>query len=207
MARYTGPACRSCRREGKKLFLKGVRCYSEKCGFERRQTPPGPPPKKAVRRLSDYGIHMREKQKVKHIYGVQEHQFRKYFEVASRSKGVTGEKLLQFLERRLDNVVFRLKLASSRRMARQLITHGHFYVNNKKTNIPSFLVKKGDEIKVKEKSRQLKAIEESMKVDQTIPAWLAFETAQLTATVKELPERKDISPDIRENLIVELYSK
>lgn len=207
MARYSGPACRRCRREGKKLFLKGIRCDTEKCAFERRQTFPGPPPKKAVRRLSEYGIHMREKQKVKYIYGIHEQQFRKYFELASRTKGVTGEVLLQLLERRLDNVIYRLKLASSRRMARQLITHGHFCVNSKKTNVPSFLVKRGDQITIREKSRKLNSIEESMKTNQTIPGWLAFESAQLQGIVKELPERKDISPDIKENLIVELYSK
>ncbi|MDD5529019.1 MAG: 30S ribosomal protein S4 [bacterium] len=207
MSRYTGPKCRLCRREGEKLFLKGPRCQTEKCAFERRQTTPGLPPKKNVRRLSEYGIHLREKQKVKRMYGLQERQFREYFEVAASKKGVTGEALLQMLERRLDNLVYRIGLASSRRMAREYITHGHFLVNNHITNVPSFLVKKGDEIKLKEKSKTLKSIEEALKGKQEVPLWLSFEPAEFRVVVKELPERKDAPQDIRENLIVELYSK
>ncbi|MDI6840074.1 MAG: 30S ribosomal protein S4 [bacterium] len=207
MARYRDPVCKFCRREGKKLFLKGTRCDTDKCAFNRRQTPPGETKRKFHKRESGYAIHLREKQKVKRIYGVLEHQFRHYFELATSKRGVTGEVLLQLLERRLDNVVYRLGFAPSRRAARQLVTHGHFLVNNHKIDIPSYLVKPGDLVSLKEKSQKLLGIVESLKVSREIPVWLSLDKANFKAEVKAIPNRENIPIDIREELIVELYSK
>ncbi|MCK4352910.1 30S ribosomal protein S4 [candidate division WOR-3 bacterium] len=206
MARKIGPTCKLCRREGKKLFLKGARCNTDKCTFEKRQAPPGPP-KRFRRRPSGYAIHLREKQKAKRIYGIMERQFRHYFEIAARRKKGTGEILLQLLERRLDNIIYKLGLVSSRKTARQLVNHGHFLVNDRKVHIPSYLVKPGDSITLREKSKKLLIITESIKTDTEIPAWLSFDKTTLTAEVKDLPKREDMPADIQEDLIVELYSK
>ncbi len=208
MARYTGAVCRICRREGEKLFLKGDRCYSDKCSFERRSYAPGERGQ-FRRKLSEYGIQLREKQKVKRMYGLLERQFRRYFERAERSKGVTGEVLLQLLERRLDNVVYRLGLASSRREARQIVRHGHIQVNGRKVDIPSYLVREGDEIAVRESSRGLarfKELAESVG-SRPIPAWLSLDEESMKGTVLRVPAREDIEAPIKEHLIVELYSR
>ena len=212
MARYTGPVCRLCRREGMKLYLKGARCFTEKCPVKESSeknfvSPPGDKPKRYGRRRTNYGVQLREKQKVKRIYGILERQFKNYFYKAVRSKGVTGEMLLSFLERRLDNVVYRLGLASSRNQARQLIVHGHFYVNGKKVNIPSYMLKKGDKIEVKEKSKKLPPILSALEMENVIPKWLSFDKKKLMATVVDLPKREDVIYPIKEHLIVELYSK
>jgi len=208
LARYTGAVCRLCRREGEKLFLKGDRCYSPKCAMERRPTPPGP-----VRRFrpkeSDYGNQLREKQKARRIYGIFEKQFRRYFQRAQRMKGVTGTNLLVILETRLDNVVFRLGLADSRAQARQFVRHGHIVVNNRKTDIPSFLVKPGDQIVVAEKSKAnsfFKERAQSIK-DTKVPGWLSLDTANLAGTVVAEPTREDIDFTLNEQLIVEYYSR
>lgn len=208
MARYTGPSCRLCRREGMKLYLKGDRCYSEKCAIDRRGYAPGQHGQ-GRRKLSEYGIQLREKQKAKRIYGVLERQFRKYYEMAERMKGVTGENLLQLLERRLDNVVYRLGLASSRAEARQLVRHGHFQVNGRKVNIPSYLVDVGDVITVKEKSRNSKRIKELVEraQDRTVPDWLQMDYERLEGKVIELPTKEHIDIPIEEHLIVEFYSR
>jgi len=208
LARYTGAVCRICRREGEKLFLKGDRCYSDKCSFERRSYAPGERGQ-FRRKLSEYGIQLREKQKVKRMYGLLERQFRRYFERAERSKGVTGEVLLQLLERRLDNVVYRLGLASSRREARQIVRHGHIQVNGRKVDIPSYLVREGDEIAVRESSRGLarfKELAESVG-SRPIPAWLSLDEESMKGTVLRVPAREDIEAPIKEHLIVELYSR
>ncbi len=205
MARYKGPSCRLCRREGKKLFLKGTRCNTEKCAMERRETPPGESPKRGMKRASGYKIHLREKQRAKRIYGIMEHQFRRYYELAARKKGITGEILLQLLERRLDNIVYRLGFASSRRSARQLVSHRHFLVNGQKTNIPSYLLKPGDQIRLKEKSRKI--VEEVFKPDKEIPTWLSLDRSNFKGEMINLPKRDEIPLDIREELIIELYSK
>ncbi len=208
MARYTGPSCRLCRREGMKLYLKGDRCYSDKCAIDRRGYAPGQHGQ-GRRKLSEYGIQLREKQKAKRIYGVLERQFRKYYEMAERMKGVTGENLLQLLERRLDNVVYRLGLASSRAEARQLVRHGHFKVNGRKVNIPSYLVDVGDVITVKEKSRNSKRIKELVEraQDRTVPDWLQINYESLEGKVIELPTKEHIDIPIEEHLIVEFYSR
>ncbi len=209
MARYKGPVCRLCRREETKLFLKGDRCYTEKCAFERRAYAPGQHGNARRRKRSDYGEQLREKQKVRRIYGILEKQFRNYYARASKMKGVTGENLLQLLERRLDNVVYRLGLACNRNEARQLTLHRHVTVNGVRVNIPSYLVKAGDEIEVREKSRAIVRIADSLAgVDRRgVPQWLELDKAAFRGKVAALPSREDLSIQIREQLIVELYSK
>jgi small subunit ribosomal protein S4 len=209
MARYTGPVCRLCRREDMKLFLKGERCYTDKCGYERRSYPPGQHGQARRRKRSDYGEQLREKQKVKRIYGLAERQFRGYYYRASRMKGVTGENLIQLLERRLDNVVYRMGFACDHAEGRQLVLHGHFTVNGRRVNIPSYLVRSGDVVVVKEKSRTITRVVDSLAaVDRRgVPAWLDVDKNDFKGTVKALPARADVTMDIREQLIVELYSK
>ncbi len=208
MARYTGAVCKLCRREGVKLYLKGERCYKDKCGIEKKSYPPGQHGQRR-QKVSDYGLQLREKQKVKRLYGVFESQFRKYFEIATRKEGITGENLLQLLERRLDNVVYRSGFASSRKEARQMVRHNHFIVNGRKVNIPSFLVKEGDVIVVKEKSKGISRIVESLETAEGrgIPEWVSVDKQNAKATINRLPVREDIGYDIQEQLIVELYSK
>lgn len=208
MARYTKAVCRLCRREGEKLFLKGNKCNTPKCTFAKRSTAPGQHGLSRVK-LSNYGLQLREKQKVKRIYGVLEKQFRRYFQIASKSKGVTGKVLLQILERRIDNVVLRLGLAPSRPQSRQLVRHNTIYVNSKRVNIPSYLVNTGDVIEVRAKEKPLNRVKESLELnkDKTPVAWLDLNPKELKATVLRLPEKNDISADIQEQLIVELYSK
>jgi small subunit ribosomal protein S4 len=209
MARYTGPVCRLCRREGMKLFLKGERCYTEKCAIEKRNLPPGQHGKARRAKLAGYGLQLREKQKVKRTYGVLENQFRRYFETADRTRGITGETLLQLLERRLDNVVYRLGLSTSRAQARQLVRHGHFLVNGKKVDIPSFSVKAGDVVSVKGGSAKSAVITHAMDEvkGRGIPDWLAFDAEKQAGRVVSLPTREQIKLDVQEQLIVELYSK
>lgn len=208
MARYTGPVCRLCRREGTKLFLKGERCYTDKCAIERRAYPPGIHGQ-GHRKISDYGVQLREKQKVKRMYGLLEKQFRKYYHMASRMKGVTGENLISLLERRLDNAVYRAGLACNRTEARHLIRHGHFQLNGHKANVPSIQVRPGDVITVRERSKQMARIQEALAgVDRRgFPAWVEVEKENLKATVKSYPVRSDVTATIAEHLIVELYSK
>lgn len=208
MARYTDASCRLCRREGQKLFLKGTRCYTDKCAVARRAQAPGQHGAKK-KKLSEYGVQLREKQKAKVFYGVLEGQFRKYFEMASNKKGITGENLLQLLELRLDNVVYRMGLATSRAEARQIVRHGHITVNGGKVNIPSYLVEKNDIIAVCEASQndeKFKTIMEQT-AGRNVPAWMEFNAEQKKATVVELPKREDIDLPVQEHLIVELYSK
>jgi small subunit ribosomal protein S4 len=208
LARYTGPSCRLCRREGVELFLKGERCYTDKCAIKRRSYPPGQHGQGRIK-VSDYGVQLREKQKVRRIYGILENQFRGYFESADRMKGVTGENLLFLLERRLDNVAYRLGFATSRDEARQLVRHGHFTLNGRKVNIPSIQVKVGDVLQLREKSRKVAAINESLEavVRRGIPQWLELDKDAFKGTVKQQPVREDITMPIQEQLIVELYSK
>ncbi len=208
MARYTGPVCRLCRREGIKLYLKGDRCYTEKCAIDRRAYAPGQHGQ-SRKKVSEYGLQLREKQKARRIYGVLEKQFRLYFKEADRQVGITGENLLRILERRLDNVVYRLGFAASRNEARQLVRHNHFTLNGHKANIPSIQVKAGDIIQVKEKSlKSPKFLEIKETVAQkTPPAWLELDSEQLTGKVLELPAREQIDLPIEEHLIVELYSR
>lgn len=208
MARYTGPVCRLCRREGAKLYLKGDRCYTEKCAFERRAFAPGQHGQRR-KKVSEYGLQLREKQKARRIYGVLEKQFRTYFEKADRQPGVTGENLLRLLERRLDNVVYRLGFASSRAEARQLVKHNHFTLNGHKANIPSMLVKVGDVIAIKEKSLNSPKFKEIKEIiaQKTPPAWLGLIPEQLTGNVVSLPTKELIDVPIEEHLIVELYSR
>jgi len=200
--------CKICRREGTKLFLKGERCYTDKCAMENRAFPPGEHGQGRIR-TSEYRIHLREKQKLRCSYGVSEGQFHRYYDKAKRSKGKTGEMLLSLLERRLDNIVYRSGFASSRSEARQLITHGHFRVNGRKTDIPSFLVKSGDEIDVKEKSKKISQINESIesREQRGIAEWLEVDPKAMKCTIKALPERKDLPMAVEETLIVEYYSK
>ncbi len=209
MARYRGAVCRQCRREKLKLFLKGDRCYSDKCSFERRSFPPGQHGQARMRKVSDYAIQLREKQKVRRIYGMLEGQFKKYFVLAERAKGVTGENLLQLLERRLDNTIFRLGFACSRTQARQFVRHNHFLVNGKKVNIPSYFVSVNDVITLKEKSHKNTAITESLEsvARRGVPAWLELNHKEYKGTVKSMPDRQEITMPIQEQLIVELYSK
>lgn len=209
MARYTDARCKLCRREGTKLFLKGERCNSAKCAFEKRSYPPGERGKEINRKPSGYAIHLREKQKVRRIYGILERQFRGYFDKASRMKGVTGENLLSLLERRMDNVVFRLGMAPSRSAARQLVGHKHFLVNEKVVNIPSYLIKPGDVIKVKDKSKENIIIKESLdKIKgRTLVSWLKYESATMSGSLLNVPTRDTIGLPINEQLIIELYSK
>ncbi|RME86280.1 MAG: 30S ribosomal protein S4 [Caldilineae bacterium] len=210
MARYTDAVCKLCRREGMKLFLKGERCYTSRCAIERRNYPPGMHGNRRMRRkVSDYGRQLREKQKVRRIYGVYERQFRRYFRQALKTKGLTGATLLQLLERRLDNVVYRMGLASSRAQARQLVTHGHITVNGHKVDIASYSVRPGDVIQVAENSRNktyFKDLSEQLGA-HTPPRWLSVEPAALSATVTDLPARDDIDIPINEQLIVEYYSR
>ncbi len=209
MARYTGAVCRLCRRENLKLFLKGDRCYSDKCAFDRRGYPPGQHGQRRGRKISDYGIQLREKQKVKRMYSLSEKQFRRTFERAEREKGITGTNLLVLLERRLDNVVYRMGFVNSRAQGRQFVRHNHFLVNGKKVNIPSYLVKKGDVVEVKEKSRKVQAIADALEAvaRRGIPQWFDLDKETMKGTVKAYPVREDLTMPIQEQLIVELYSK
>jgi len=208
MARYIDSVCRLCRREGVKLFLKGERCYTDKCAIERRNYPPGQHGQ-ARAKFSEYAIQLREKQKLRRIYGVLERQFRRYFRMAESGKGVTGESLLILLERRLDNLVYRMGFANSRSEGRQLVRHGHFAINGRKVNIPSYLVKAGDMVTVRETSRQIARIAEALEASQRrgIPDWLEVDRQTFTARVKALPARADLTAPINEKLVVELYSK
>jgi small subunit ribosomal protein S4 len=208
LARYTGPSCRLCRRQNMELFLKGERCFTDKCAIKRRNYPPGQHGQGRTK-VTDYGVQLREKQKVRRIYGILEMQFRSYFERADRMKGVTGENLLFLLERRLDNIVYRLGFASSRIEARQLVRHGHFRLNGKKVNIPSIQVKQGDVVELREKSRTIACINESLEgvVRRGITQWLELDKASYKGVIKSLPVREDITMPIQEQLIVELYSK
>ena len=209
MARYNDSVCRLCRREGMKLFLKGERCYTDKCAFDRRGYPPGQHGQRRIK-FSDYGIQLREKQKVRRIYGVSERQFRNYFAKADRQKGITGANLLILLERRLDNAIYRLGFATSRQEARQLVGGGHFAVNGRTVSIPSYLVKPNDVIEVKEKSKGLQRIKEAVEgmARRGMPQWLALEKDSLKGMVKGWPDRTELTtPPIQEQLIVELYSK
>ncbi len=209
MARYTGPACRLCRREGIKLFLKGDKCYTDKCPIDRRGYAPGQHGQGRRKKLSEYGLQLREKQKAKRLYGLLEKQFHRYYILASRQKGVTGENLLNLLESRLDNVVYRLGYASSRKEARQLVLHGHFAVNGRKVNIPSYRVKPGDVIEVREKSRNNSKFKElaELAADKVVPPWLEQDLEKMGGTVLRLPIREEIDVPVEEHLIVELYSK
>ena len=208
MARYTGAVCRHCRREGLKLFLKGERCYTDKCAIERRNYPPGEHGQ-ARPKFSEYSIQLREKQKLRRIYGILERQFRRYFGLADRKKGVTGEMLLQLLERRLDNIVYRLGFATSRAEARQLVRHGHFQVNGRKVDVPSYLVRRGDVVTVRERSRNVARIRDALELAQRrgVPEWLEVVPETFTGTVKSFPARADLTMPINEKLVVELYSK
>ncbi len=206
MSRYTDANCRLCRREGQKLFLKGERCYSAKCAIEKRNYAPGQHGQNR-KKMSDYGTQLREKQKAKRFYGMQETQFRNLFAKASRKQGKTGENLLILLETRLDNVVFRLGFAASRKEARQLVTHGHFTINGKKATIPSMEVKAGDVIAVKEKSKNSPKFKEIKEMSITVPVWMSVDTEKLEGKVVAMPRREDIDTPIAEHLIVELYSK
>jgi len=209
MARYIGPVCRLCRREDMKLFLKGDRCYTDKCGYERRAYPPGQHGQARRRKPSDYREQLREKQKVKRIYGIAERQFRGYYYKATRMKGVTGENLIQLLERRLDNVVYRLGFSSDHAEARQLVRHGHFRVNGRRVNIPSYLVRSGDVVEVGESSRKIARIVDSVSAVERrgVPQWLELNKDAFQGRVKALPARENVTLPIREQLIVELYSK
>jgi small subunit ribosomal protein S4 len=208
LARNTGSLCRLCRRENLKLFLKGERCYTEKCAFDRRNYPPGQHGQDR-KKFSDYGVQLREKQKVKRMYGVLENQFRNIFKEADRRKGITGEILLSLLERRLDNTIYRLGFANSRNEARQLVRHNHFLVNQSKVNIPSYLVKPGDVIELREKSKKVVRILEALEgvARRGVPQWLELNKEQMKGSVKGLPTREEITIPIQEKLIVELYSK
>ena len=208
MARYTGAVCRLCRREGLKLFLKGERCYTDKCAIERRNYPPGEHGQGRVK-FSEYSVQLREKQKLRRMYGVLEGQFRRYFEMADRAKGVTGETLLQLLERRLDNIVYRVGFATSRSEARQLVRHGHFRVNGRKVNVPSYLVRAGDTVSVRERSQKVTRIQGALELAQRrgVPDWLEVTPEAFAGRVKALPVRSDLTMPINEKLVVELYSK
>lgn len=208
MARYTGAVCKLCRREGMKLFLKGERCYKDKCGFEKKPYPPGQHGA-ARKKLSDFGTQLREKQKVKRIYGVLEKQFRIYFDKASRMQGITGENLLQLLERRLDNIVYRAGFAGSRKEARQMVGHGHFLVDGKPVNIPSYLVKAGNVVSVCDNSKENSRIKECLETadGRGVSEWIALDKTNFKAAINRVPARDDVGYEIHEHLIVELYSK
>ena len=208
MARYTGPLCRICRREGEKLFLKGDRCYTEKCAIDRRKYPPGQHGQ-GFRKLSDYGIQLREKQKVRKTYGLLERKFRRYFQEAERKKGITGEVLLQLLESRLDNIVYRMGFTSNRRKARQLVNHGHFLVNGKRVTLPSYETKAGDTVEVDESSRDIPEILDSLSKAEHrgIPAWVEIDSGNMKGKILNIPSREEIQLPVKEQLIVELYSK
>jgi len=209
MARYIGPVCKLCRREGKKLFLKGAKCTSPKCPLEKRNYAPGQHGRTRRSKMTEYAVQLREKQKMRRIYGLLERQFSNTYQKALRMKGVTGENLLRLLERRLDNIVYRLGFAPSRNAARQLVRHRHFTVNDRLVDIPSYMVKTGDVIKVREKSRKLELIHASMRKmrEGKFLPWLDLNKANMTGTVLDIPGRADIPTEINENLIVELYSK
>ncbi|NLY30467.1 MAG: 30S ribosomal protein S4 [Firmicutes bacterium] len=208
MARYTGPVCRLCRREGEKLFLKGDRCYTEKCAVDRRTYPPGQHGQ-GRRKESEYGLHLREKQKVRRIYGVLERQFERYYDRAARQKGITGENLLQLLEMRLDNIVYRMGLGASRAQARQLVLHGHIAVNGKKVDIPSYEVQPGDVISVRENSRNLQLIKDNVEAaaGRTMPEWMEVNLEQMEGKILAVPTRDQIDISVQEHLIVEFYSQ
>jgi small subunit ribosomal protein S4 len=208
MARYTDASCRLCRREGEKLFLKGEKCYTEKCVVQKRAYAPGQHGQQK-KKMSEYGMQLREKQKARRFYGILESQFRKYFEMAARKKGVTGENLLQILETRLDNVVYRLGLATSRAEARQFVNHGHFLVNGKRLDIPSYLVNVNDEISLSDKFRKSPRVKEidEMAGGRVVPQWLSYDIDNFTGKVLQLPAREDVDLQVKEHLIVELYSK
>ena len=208
MARYTGPVCRFCRRENMKLYLKGDRCHSDKCSYERRNHPPGQHGQSRGK-VSDYGLQLREKQKIRRTYGLLEKQYRSYFKEADRQKGVTGANFLILLERRLDNSVYRFGFAHSRQQARQMVRHSHFLVNGRKVNIPSYLLKPGDVVSVREKSRKLALISEAMEASQRreVPAWLELDKSSFEGTFKALPHREEIPLAVHEQLVVEFYSK
>ncbi|MDM8553797.1 30S ribosomal protein S4 [Desulfococcaceae bacterium HSG7] len=209
MARYTGAVCRLCRRENIKLFLKGDRCYSDKCAFDRRSYPPGQHGQRRGRKISDYGIQLREKQKVKRLYGLSEKQFYLFFKRANRQKGVTGTNILVTLERRLDNIVYRLGFVNSRTQGRHFARHGHFLVNGKRVNIPSFLINIGDKIEIRDKSRKIQIFDDAVNavVRRGIPQWLELDKENMKGTVSAFPIREDITTPMQEQLIVELYTK
>ena len=209
MARYLGPVCRLCRREGMKLFLKGERCYTDKCAIEKRNVPPGQHGRARKAKMVGYGVQLREKQKVKRTYGILENQFRRYFEAADRQKGITGQLLLQSLERRLDNVVYRLGFATSRPQARQLVRHGHFTVNGKRVDIPSFAVRQGDTVAVRSTSATNVTIQHATEEvkGRGVPEWLLLDAGALSGRISQLPTREQINLPVEEQLIVELYSK
>ncbi len=208
MARYTGPSCKLCRRERQKLYLKGTKCLSDKCPLEKKNYAPGHHGLSRRTKYSEYGVQLREKQKIKRIYGLQETQFKLYFEKANRQKGITGANLIKLLERRLDNVVYRLGFAPSRKAARQLVLHRHFLVNGKIVNIPSYLLSPGDVVAVKEKSRKLDVIHNALRrTKDNLFNWLSVDKANLQGTFMNVPEREDIPLEANEQLIVELYSK
>ena len=207
MANYHGPVCRFCRREGAKLYLKGERCYTPKCAIERRAVPPGQHGQARRRKTSDYGLQLRAKQKARRTYGLLEQQFRRYFEMAEREGGVTGVNLLRHLELRLDNVVYRLGLGSSRKQARQLVSHRHFEVNGRTVNIPAFQVKPGDEIKVRKGESPVIAVALDASRVRTTPSWLAFNESEKSGKVLTLPEREEMETGVEEQLIVEFYSR
>ncbi|HHY46317.1 MAG TPA: 30S ribosomal protein S4 [Firmicutes bacterium] len=208
MARYTGPVCRLCRREGMKLFLKGDRCFTEKCAIDRRGYAPGEHGQ-GRKKMSEYALQLREKQKLRRIYGILERQFSRYFDLASKKKGITGEALLQLLERRLDNVVYRLGFASSRQEARQVVRHGHIAVNGRKVSIPSYSVNVGDVISVREGSRELPRFKELAEglSQKTVPAWLELNPAEMSGRVVNIPSRQEIDVPVQEHMVVELYSR
>jgi small subunit ribosomal protein S4 len=208
LARYTDSVCRLCRREGLKLFLKGERCYTDKCAIERRNYPPGEHGQGRTK-FSEYAVQLREKQKVKRMYGLMEKQFRRYFHMAETARGITGELLLLFLERRLDNMIYRMGFATSRAEARQLIRHGHFLVDGRKVDIPSYLLRPGQAVVVREKSRSITRIVEALEQAERrgVPDWLEIQRDAFTARVKALPTRADLTMPINEKLVVELYSK
>lgn len=209
MARYIGAVCRLCRRENLKMFLKGDRCYSDKCAFDRRSYSPGQHGQRRGKKFSDYGVQLREKQKTKRLYGLSEKQFRLFFERAERQKNITGTNLLVMLERRIDNVVYRLGFVSSRSQGRHFVKHNHFKVNGKKINIPSYMIKIGDVLELNETSRNVKAMSDSLDAvaRRGVPQWLELEKENFKGRVKSFPVREDITMPIQEQLIVELYSK
>jgi len=209
VARYTGSVCKLCRREGLKLFLKGDRCFSPKCAIEKRSYAPGQHGQRRRVKMTNYAVQLREKQKMKRIYGLLERQFRNYFHMAERQKGITGAALLRLLERRLDNVVYRLGFSSSRAEARQLVGHGHFLVNGRRVDIPSYLVRSGDHIQVAEQDRELLAIRAALEgaKKRGLPSWLELDSQAMRGLVRALPAREDIAIQVQEQLVVALYSK
>ena len=208
MARYRGAVCKLCRREGEKLFLKGPRCYTDKCAIERRPYPPGHHGQRR-QKISDYAIQLREKQKLKRLYGVAERPMRNLFDRATRLKGVTGEEMLSLLERRLDNVIYRMGFAASRKEARQLVKHGHFTLNGIKANIPSMVVNKGDKVELRDRSKSSLKLSGALEANsiREVPSWIEVDKGTLKATIQDLPKREDITSTVQERFIVELYSK